>query len=717
MPGRRATAAIVVGLMAMVAGCGRAPSPPAPAPAAGPTGSASTAVSATEPGVVVTVRAGGIEIQRSLPAASFTLDEAQSLDPRLPPGPFEAELLVTFDRGEVRDAYIGAEIRGGGLIVFRDEQMLRSSYAEAESKLVMTLEPVILGRPRETLKFVFVAEGPWPVQFRAMWRPLEATVAHELPSYGLGLVEGGNAGGLAQAIDRQCASCHRSDRAAVQRMLEPASAPNLSLIGQRTHPAWIRSWLTDPAAVDPTARMPRLFHGDEGDPGTIEDLTHFLSSMGGPFEAHEENPDAETVQAGRRLFHEVGCVPCHGPLETPAELFGGAAPADAPAPGRLYRSLAVLRGKTSIPALTRFLQDPLATHPDGRMPSLLLSHEEAEAIATYLDGRFATDEPIADNAFALDDERIERGRAAFERLRCGSCHQAGLETMGAGRGDDAPALESLAGAGNGCLASAPQPGVPAFGFVDVELARLAASLDGLAGWRGDSVPHDELALSFQRFNCAACHVYHSASGPEPAIVPYLKQASGMDLGPEGRLPPPLSHAGAHLTPGWLGDVLTAAGRARPYLATRMPQFGEANVGHLPALLAAAAGARPASGDAAAIDAGAAAAGEALIGGRGFNCTMCHALGDRPSMMYPGLDLLAMPHRLRYEWFARWVIDPTQVRPTTKMPAFFVGGRSGLRAHFDGLADKQALAMWEYLRRASEQAGDGSGGRSGDRSGG
>ena len=50
-----------------------------------------------------------------------------------------------------------------------------------------------------------------------------------------------------------------------------------------------------------------------------------------------------------------------------------------------------------------------------------------------------------------------------------------------------------------------------------------------------------------------------------------------DLGDEGRLPPHLTGVGDKLQPEWLREVLLNKGTARSYMATRMPQFGEANI--------------------------------------------------------------------------------------------------------------------------------------------
>jgi hypothetical protein len=131
------------------------------------------------------------------------------------------------------------------------------------------------------------------------------------------------------------------------------------------------------------------------------------------------------------------------------------------------------------------------------------------------------------------------------------------------------------------------------------------------------------------------------------------------------------------------------------MATRMPQFGAA-AGALPPLLAGAAGASPdparERGAPAARDT---EAGRALVGAGGFNCIQCHSIAGRPATSNPGPDLIAMPSRLRYAHFERWLLHPMLLRPGTRMPTFFSAGRSGL-PELGGDGPAQVAAIWSYL---------------------
>ena len=85
--------------------------------------------------------------------------------------------------------------------------------------------------------------------------------------------------------------------------------------------------------------------------------------------------------------------------------------------------------------------------------------------------------------------------------------------------------------------------------------------------------------SLVTFNCIACHQREGVGGISPQRDPWFVGTKG-ELGNEGRIPPPLTHVGAKLQTSWIEQVMLRGQQQRGYLATRMPQFGEANVGHL-----------------------------------------------------------------------------------------------------------------------------------------
>jgi hypothetical protein len=169
-----------------------------------------------------------------------------------------------------------------------------------------------------------------------------------------------------------------------------------------------------------------------------------------------------------------------------------------------------------------------------------------------------------------------------------------------------------------------------------------------------------------------------------------------DLGDEGRLPPDLSDVGAKLNPLWMHQVLTESAVARPYMGTRMPQYGAANVQPLPGAFACAAGVFSTPDHGPVLPREYAAVGRDLVGAKALNCIQCHTVSGHDATGTPGPDLAVMTDRLRYDSFARWLHDPSRVRPGTRMPSFFVDGRGAFTDFLEGDAEKQVQAIWAYL---------------------
>ena len=80
--------------------------------------------------------------------------------------------------------------------------------------------------------------------------------------------------------------------------------------------------------------------------------------------------------AGRKLFHDIGCIACHSPRnEQEKEI-----------EGQSLKSLAHVKEKYSPSSLSEFLFDPHLANPSGRMPDMKLSKDESSDLAAYLVG-------------------------------------------------------------------------------------------------------------------------------------------------------------------------------------------------------------------------------------------------------------------------------------------------------------------------------------------
>ena len=661
------------------------------------------AFSPVGPGVHARIVAGDVQVERRLPALSLALGPGQVLDPRLPAGPFSAEIVVRFNPGRVRRARLGAEIEGATLSIERRGKVLVTVGDDAAGPVMMD-EPVFLPGREVTFTYRLRREGNGPVRLKALWRPDDASTDLPLPSDGGGLLAGSSAeAGYALVQRLNCVACHRSTDPALQARLAVTPAPLLGKVGMRVRPGWLRRWLADPAGVKSGVAMPALFRGMADAADNIEDLTHFLVSLGGPIAEDIEPPAAALADTGSIFYHRVGCVACHGPLNAGAPTHDQALAAGDRTP------LGPLGQKTTVDALAAFLRDPVQVRPSGRMPSMGLTDLEALAVSAFLirhdRASSGTPDPSTFTPATPDSTRVQRGRTLFAARGCANCHEMGEDAQPVDSTIQAPALERLGAAPGGCLAADPPPGVPAFGLDAGDRAVIGAFLQTLGSWRTTNAPILDLAAAIERFNCTRCHDYHGVGGVPTALDGYFVTDTEVDAGDEGRLPPPLGGIGARLTPLWLNTVLCEAGVARPYMATRMPQFGEANVGRLAPLFAAAAGASVPAGardDGPSVDDQVAEIGRGLTGATGFNCIQCHSIAGRASTNLPGPDLVDMPERLRYGFFSQWMHDPRQLRPGTRMPTFFYGGRSGL-PELGGNADDQIAAIWGYLSQGDHLA--------------
>jgi len=470
-----------------------------------------------------------------------------------------------------------------------------------------------------------------------------------------------------------CAACHASGNAA----LAPKPAPDLTGVAGRIQAAHLLRFIENPAATKPGTTMPGgLSHLSAAERTTTATaLAHYLASLGGA-PPNSTPPAADSIERGRKLYHAVGCVACHSP-ETPL--------ADSVPLGPVAE-------KYSLASLTKFLEDPLAVRPGGRMPDLKLDHFEAVDIAGYL---LRGQAPSA--SFEPDPQLAARGRELFTQHRCDACHAVG----GARSTPTLPPLDKLRPA-HGCLSGRTGPW-PDYPLSDAQRGALRAALAVQAEPLG-AAENVELALT--RLNCLACH----ARG-EPGGVPASRNAhfTGRDenLGDQGRLPPPLTGVGAKLKAAWLRAVVVNGASVRPYLHTRMPKFGAANTGALADQLRQLDTLPPAEFARVADRDKPHEAGRELAGSRAFNCVACHTFRGQSAAPIRALDLMTMAERLEENWFHHYLANPQRFSPLTIMPGFWPDGKSPLPNLLGGDPGRQRDALWQWLAQGPE-AGEPSG---------
>ena len=247
-------------------------------------------------------------------------------------------------------------------------------------------------------------------------------------------------GGLLLLGELNCTACHAAG-AALERWIPGKQAPILDKVGSRVRPGYLRAFLNDPQAVKPGTTMPHLLAAlpAEDKAAAVEALVHFLSASGSLV---EKAATTRMIPNGKKIYHQIGCVACHGRRDQPAPRLAASMP------------LGELASKYTIASLAAFLQDPLKVRPSGRMPALNLVKNEATELASYLLDPRAADTTADDNRFALDRALAEKGRAVFERVGCASCHQ--LRSGGAAIASTltAPPLAAAAAGRDGCIALA-----------------------------------------------------------------------------------------------------------------------------------------------------------------------------------------------------------------------------------------------------------------------
>jgi cytochrome c2 len=642
----------------------------------------------------------------------------------------------------------------------------------------------------------------------------------------------------------QCTACHAASAEVLAR-LQPEIAPNLADVGARKTPAALRELLLDPRAARPGSAMPDLLAklGKGERESTADDLVQFLASLGGPLEAHGVEVDVCELERGRQLFHSVGCVACHAPQESVEDL---ASPLwsfklDAAIAPNTVADLGNAAFGTTVEALAKFLVDPLAARPSGRMPSLKLNAGEAHAIATYLlrgqagaieelpgwrseyfEGEFQTaardmqgiapiealviddvsklpeqhredhfgfrisglitapksgryefatrsddgsmlyvdDKLVIDNdgdhapaekrgevtlergphavtvtmyenaggeelsvhwkppggemglipasamshwgvkfapkeaRFVAEPKKVERGRKAFAQLGCAACHA--FEGVPAGKLDAQPLAKLSAHVERGCLADEAKGKAPHFELDSAQRASLRGVVADATALAAPRSERETLSAALTRFDCLACHVRDGAGGPNEAKRGYFKAAVEVDLGNEGRLPPHLDRVGSKLYAAAMSSVLVDGAIERPYVATRMPLFGAANVEHLGELFERVDGsaedvvAPPFSSANAEV-------GRKLAGTGGLGCIQCHVFDGVQSLGIPAVDLAHVKDRIKPAWFKQLLLDPKSLGMNTRMPVFWdSSGVSTAKTILGGDPKPQVDALWSYL---------------------
>jgi len=481
------------------------------------------------------------------------------------------------------------------------------------------------------------------------------------------------------AIERMnCVACHASSVAG--ESIVRAGAPDLKWSAKHLNPLHLKEFIANPHKVKPGSSMPDMLSHQSpvAREESAEAIVQYLVSIdGNEFVESDLTPDTDSVTRGNELFHSLGCVACHAPRDEQA--------IEQPLAGSL--PLGNVSNKYSHSALVTFLKDPHVVRASGRMPNMQLTHREAEDVSAYLRQDSKTTTGVETPAWRTDLALVANGKKLFSQLQCANCHSGIVET------DDASVkIASLASLNpeKGCLSDT-VGNWPSY-RLDEEMKRDVRA--ALASSTAEFTNRQRIDFTLTSYNCTACHSRDSLGGVS-ADRNHHFQTTNLNLGDQGRIPPTLTGVGAKLNAKWMRDVLVNHRVIRPYMKTRMPQYGEKNIGHLVDLFQSTDSLSPT--EFAAIDDPKEMRkhGLKIAGNKGLNCVACHTYQYKPADTMPAVDLTEMAERLKKDWFYQYMLAPQKFSPNTVMPSFWPGGKA-IRVDLEGTPESQLEDVWQYL---------------------
>jgi len=514
---------------------------------------------------------------------------------------------------------------------------------------------------------------------------------------------------------RGCSACHspRDDKGT--ELLTENSVP-LGALDKKYSFKSLVAFLKDPHASRPSGRMPNMALIDQD----IQRIAHFLlqdTQVPGhlAYTLYRgqiwEGIDSETVTAERAGHVEdfdlkhLGNLGRHvairyeGWLKIPnkgnytffLKMNGGSLivnentlveqePSDR-------RGVMTLEGKAELEAGSHPIQ--LTYYHTGRQPefSFEMAGPDFERKAIPSSMLSITKEEIpAFKPLTADAALAARGRQHFATLGCASCH----DDLGV-TSQPAMPLAKL-DPKRGCLSENPPPS-PHYHLTKEQRDLIAAALPRAE--KPDLNDQQRLDKTLVSLNCIACHDRTGLGGVAPERNAYFT-GSQVGLGDQGRIPPPLSHVGAKLTPEWIDGVLLHGKRQRSYLNASMPQYGEANVAHLTELFGKVDKLEEAVIPKITNIQESKSAGYEMIGINGLGCIACHEFNGQKSGDIAALDIAHTTERLQKNWFTLFMQQPSRFHPTVIMPSYWPGGQSTRPNILDGDSAQQIEALWNYL---------------------
>jgi len=647
------------------------------------------------PGLALTVAAGGKTDVRTARLVTLYVPAGQPVTPFVPAGPFSATWEGDISSPLRAEYSMHAEVRGSFKLTVNGKLLLEGA---GDAAVQSVSKAVQLNKGLNKLVAEFAADGKEDALVRLNWSAKDFPVEPVPPgvfSHAPSAAEGGAARvrhGRMLFAQLRCAACHGDAELIPAKgtgMPELAhDAPVFDELGAKFNEAWLAHWISDPHSIRPGTLMPRIFHGAEGKVDQrAADLAAYFIAQG---KRDETAPAEENAPLGGALFANLGCVGCHTPPSAQGEDEHQRVP------------LSHLKAKWQPRALREYLKAPEARYAWTHMPNFKLTDEEAERLTAYLLSGAQREFPAGPAGDAA------KGGQLLVSAGCLNCH-AGLPPT------TQPTLAATLQGGwtKGCMAPDADTRGQAPDFVFTKEQRdalLAFGASGLGSLKQDA-PAEFAERQVKTLRCTACHArdlepstWSQLEGEMVVLqsaAPTTETVEGAPVA--GTSVPILTWLGEKLKAPWAEQFIAGkiAEKPRPWLIARMPAFTSRAAG-LAAGLAFEHGFPVGLEEEPAVDTARAKAGETLLGEQGgFNCTQCHAAGEKGATAVfeaPGPNFALTHERLRKEYYHRWVMHPLRVDPDTKMPRFADDdGKTPLTDFFEGDARTQFDAIWQYLR--------------------
>jgi cbb3-type cytochrome oxidase cytochrome c subunit len=545
-----------------------------------------------------------------------------------------------------------------------------------------------------------------------------------------------------------CYGCHRIEGYQDRRK----AGPDLQHVASKIEPEWAYRWIENPRDYRPNTWMPRFFHlTNTSAPDDvarsqveIDSIVSFLFARSTPFEPLRDRVSAGDVARGKALVMERGCLGCHRIEESPT-MRGTFGRDFGPALDRVG-------DKMTAAWVYDWIRNPKRYFAETNMPVLRLTDREAADVTAYLmslrKGEPAPPPPLNEElltevtveylkarltdaqareravSMSVEERKVFLGEKLIGHYGCYGCHNIpGFENA-------LPIGPELTSEGTKMITrldfgfvhiphtkpawfyqkmkdprifdtgkvKAPREKLkmPDFGFTDDEADTMVTLIMSMQ--KDVQPPESHYVMTEQRAaieagrrliqdkNCRGCHVIEGDGGAIQEVI-----------ADQAFYPPNLFGEGEKVQSDWLFRFLKDPAPIRPWLNVKMPTFrfddGSATeITRYFAVRDEAAFPFQTTDDTP-------PPRELLTEGRKtfeqFKCLSCHPVGDPPpgvalADLAPNLGMAS--ERLRHDWITKWLTDPQEQMPGTRMPGFFYSDGTPLYPD----ADRRMEAVKEYL---------------------